>query len=186
MAVLHQPREQVGKVAVAQPGVALEPHRPQGWQLTQRPYLERRKCITLQFQFPQRGEPSESILAHHTQVWVVAQPQFNQAARLPKSPSWDFSQVVAAQVQEDQPGGGAESPRFDAGEGVVPEVQVDQVTVQNQEVRGDARNPVVRQQQPAHIQGDFIGETGQPTATAVHSVRVRAQAGYWAVLPPGP
>lgn len=157
MTVLHQPREQVGKIAVAQPRVALEPHHPQGGQLTQCSHLQGRQGVTLQFQFPQRGEAQESVLAHHAQIGVVAQTQFDEATGLPKRPLGDFGQVVAAQVQEHQPGRGAERPRFYVGEGVVPQVQVDQVAVQNQEVGGDAGYPVVSQQQPAHVQGYLIG-----------------------------
>lgn len=110
--VLHQPCEQVGKVAVAYPGVAFQPHDTQGGQLTERPHLQGRQRITLQFQFSERGEAEESLIAHHAQVRVVTQPEFDQAPGLPKRPLGDFGQIVAPQVEEHKSGRGAESSRF--------------------------------------------------------------------------
>lgn len=134
LTVLQQPYKQLGKVAVAEPGVALQTKDPEGRQGFQDANVQLCEAILLQLQLPQRGQTRESVPANHVQVGVVPQSQFDQTPGLSKGPRGDFRQVVAPQVQEDQSGGTAESPRFQLREGVVPQVQIDQITVEDQEV----------------------------------------------------
>lgn len=182
MAVLQHPHKQLGEAAVAEPGVALQTQHPEGGQRLQDVHIQLREAGPVQLQLPQRGQPCERAAADHGQMGVVPQPQFDQTPGLSKGPRGNFRQVVAPEIQEDQSGGGGEGTRLQLRQRVVPQVQIDQITVQHQEVRGDPGNPVVGEQKATDVQRDGVGDAGEPSADAVHSVGVWTQTAGWTTV----